>query len=147
MGPLGPMGRPANGGPYSPKTRPTHGFPWVGLTPEDPALVSDLLGQLIFSAATYAEYNIKVADYKVVKEAYNKAIPGWEKKQEQAYIIILSKYRYNNYQKIKTLNRVYKMLDILQKERSINTGKLIELIIKFYIFIFADYKNITDFSS
>jgi hypothetical protein len=37
MGPLGPMGRPANGGPYSPKTRPTHGFPWVGLTPEDPA--------------------------------------------------------------------------------------------------------------
>jgi hypothetical protein len=37
MGPLGPIGRPANGGPYSPKTRPTHGFPWVGLTPEDPA--------------------------------------------------------------------------------------------------------------
>jgi hypothetical protein len=37
MGPLAPMGRPANGGPYSPKTRPTHGFPWVGLTPEDPA--------------------------------------------------------------------------------------------------------------
>jgi hypothetical protein len=37
MGALGPMGRPANGGPYSPKTRPTHGFPWVGLTPEDPA--------------------------------------------------------------------------------------------------------------
>jgi hypothetical protein len=31
------MGRPANRGPYSPKTRPTHGFPWVGLTPEDPA--------------------------------------------------------------------------------------------------------------
>jgi hypothetical protein len=28
MGPLGPMGRPANGGPYSPKTRPTH---WVSL--------------------------------------------------------------------------------------------------------------------
>jgi hypothetical protein len=26
-----------NRGPYSPKTRPTHGFPWVGLTPEDPA--------------------------------------------------------------------------------------------------------------
>jgi hypothetical protein len=37
MVPLGPMGRPANGGPYSPKTRLTHGFPWVGFTPEDPA--------------------------------------------------------------------------------------------------------------
>jgi hypothetical protein len=34
MGPLGPMGRPADGGLYSPKTRPTHGFPWVGVTVE-----------------------------------------------------------------------------------------------------------------
>jgi hypothetical protein len=83
----------------------------------------------------------------MVKEVYNKTIPGWEKKQEQAYIIIRSKYRYNNYQKIKTLNKVYKILDILRKRRSISTGKLIELTTKFYTFIFADYKNITDFSS
>jgi hypothetical protein len=44
--------------------------------PVCPALVSDLLGQPAPSAATCAEYNIKVADYKMVKEAYNKVTPG-----------------------------------------------------------------------
>jgi hypothetical protein len=39
------------------------------------------------------------------------------------------------------------MLDMLRKGRFTNSGKLIELITKFYILIFADYKNITDFSS
>jgi hypothetical protein len=33
----------------------------------------------------------------MVEEVYNKAIPGWEEKQKQVYIIIYSKYRYNNY--------------------------------------------------
>jgi hypothetical protein len=33
----------------------------------------------------------------MVKEAYNKVIPGWEKKQKRAYITIRSKYKYNNY--------------------------------------------------
>jgi hypothetical protein len=40
------------------------------------APISDLLRQPVFSAATCTEYNIKVADYKMVKEAYNKVIPG-----------------------------------------------------------------------
>jgi hypothetical protein len=39
------------------------------------------------------------------------------------------------------------MLDMLHKKYSISTGKFIELITKFYIFILVDYKNITDFSS
>jgi hypothetical protein len=39
------------------------------------------------------------------------------------------------------------MLDIFRKGRFTSTRKLIELITKFYIFIFADYKNIIDFSS
>jgi hypothetical protein len=62
-------------------------------------------------------------------------------------MVIRSKYRYNNYQKIKTLNRIYKILDILRKRRSTSTGKLIELTTKFYAFILADYKSIADFSS
>jgi hypothetical protein len=62
-------------------------------------------------------------------------------------MIICSKYRYNNYQKIKTLNRVYNMLDMLCRGRSTGAGKLIELTTKFYALIFADYKSITDFSS
>jgi hypothetical protein len=33
----------------------------------------------------------------MVKEVYNKAIPGQEEKQGRAYIVIRSKYRYNNY--------------------------------------------------
>jgi hypothetical protein len=33
----------------------------------------------------------------MVKEVYDKVIPGQEKKQKQAYIIIRSKYKYNNY--------------------------------------------------
>jgi hypothetical protein len=41
-----------------------------------PALVSDLLGQPAPSAATRAEHNIKIANYKIIKEAYNKTIPG-----------------------------------------------------------------------
>jgi hypothetical protein len=40
-----------------------------------PALVLDFLGQPAPSAAICTEHNIKVADYKVVKEVYNKAIP------------------------------------------------------------------------
>jgi hypothetical protein len=44
--------------------------------PVCPAPVSDLLGQPAPLAAACAKYNIKVADYKVVKEVYNKAIPG-----------------------------------------------------------------------
>jgi hypothetical protein len=40
-----------------------------------PALVSDLLGQPAFSAVTCAEYNIKITDYKIIKEVYNKIIP------------------------------------------------------------------------
>jgi hypothetical protein len=44
--------------------------------PVCPAPISDLLGQLAPSTTTCTEYNIKVADYKMVKEAYNKVIPG-----------------------------------------------------------------------
>jgi hemoglobin-like flavoprotein len=39
------------------------------------------------------------------------------------------------------------MLDMLRKGRSTSTGKLIELTTKFYTFIFADYKSITNFFS
>jgi hypothetical protein len=39
------------------------------------------------------------------------------------------------------------MLDMFYKKRSISTGKLIELITKFYTLILVDYKNIIDFSS
>jgi hypothetical protein len=82
----------------------------------------------------------------MVKEAYNKVISGWEEKQERAYITIRSKYGYNNYQKIKALNRVYKILDILRKGRSTSAGKLIELTTKFYALTLADYNSIADFS-
>jgi hypothetical protein len=83
----------------------------------------------------------------MVKEVYNKTIPGWEKKQKRAYIAIRFKYKYNNYQKIKTLNKVYKILDIFCKGRSTSTRKLIELTTKFYALILVDYKSIADFSS
>jgi hypothetical protein len=73
--------------------------------------------------------------------------PGRKKKQKRVCIIIRSKYRYNNYQKIKTLNRVYKMLDILCRGCFISAGKFIKLTTKFYTFILVDYKSITDFSS
>jgi hypothetical protein len=49
---------------------------WQTKEPFCPAPVSDLPGQPALLAATCAKYNIKVADYKIVKEAYNKAISG-----------------------------------------------------------------------
>jgi hypothetical protein len=48
---------------------------------------------------------------------------------------------------MEALNKVYQMLDILRKGRSISTGKLIKLTTKFYTFILADYKSINDFFS
>jgi hypothetical protein len=46
------------------------------------APVSDLLKQPAPSAAARTNHNIKVADYKIIKEVYNKVIPGWEEKQK-----------------------------------------------------------------
>jgi hypothetical protein len=61
------------------------------------APVSDLLGQPALLATACTKYNIKIADYKMVKKVYNKVIPGWEEKQGRAYMVIRFKYRYNNY--------------------------------------------------
>jgi hypothetical protein len=41
-----------------------------------PVFISHLLEQPTPSAITRTEYNIKAADYKMVKEVYNKVIPG-----------------------------------------------------------------------
>jgi hypothetical protein len=41
-----------------------------------PVFVSDFLGRPALLAATCAKYNIKVADCKIIKEVYNKIIPG-----------------------------------------------------------------------
>jgi hypothetical protein len=107
----------------------------------------DLPETLCLIATAREEYNTRITDYNMIKAAYNKVVPGWEEKQNKSCIIIRSKYGYNNYQKIKALDWVYKILDILRSGRSTSTRKLIELTTKFYVFILADYKNITDFSS
>jgi hypothetical protein len=55
--------------------------------PETPRLI----------AVTREEHNTKIIDYNMIKAAYDKVVPRWEKKQSKACITIRSKYGYNNY--------------------------------------------------
>ena len=71
----------------------------------------------------------------------------WKEKSIRTYIIIRSKYGFNNIKKISDMTKVYEMIKKLKAGREIGFSRLIELIIKFYTLHFVDYKSMTDFFS
>jgi len=71
----------------------------------------------------------------------------WKEKSIRTYIIIRSKYGFNNIKKISDMIKAYEIIKKLKAGRKISSSRLIELIIKFYTLHFVDYKSMTDFFS
>jgi hypothetical protein len=96
--------------------------------------------------AQRAAHLARHADYALLKAEYNRALPIWTEKQGRACMAIRSKCEYNNYQKVKSKTRVYRMLDVLRAGREKGSGKLMELMTRFYALHLGDCKSIADFS-
>jgi len=71
----------------------------------------------------------------------------WKEKSIRTYIIIRSKYGFNNIKKISDMIKAYEIIKKLKAGRKISSSRLIELIIKFYTLHFVDYESMTDFFS
>jgi hypothetical protein len=96
--------------------------------------------------AQHTAYTAKRAEWILEKALYDKKIAIWSEKQARACMAVRSKCEYNNYQKIKSKDRVFQMLDVLRAGRETGSGKLMELTGRFYALHLADYKSISDFS-
>ena len=82
-----------------------------------------------------------------MKASYDKRLTTWTEKQSRVCMAVRSKCEYLNFSKVKERTRVYQMLDILKAGRETGSGKLMELITRFYSLYLADCTSVADFSA